>query len=94
MRWETKCVIGTCWLTIWFGLATCALGQKRTVYYTGFESEQDYNMEFTLIGQDGWHGEGNDGITPTGGNGLIRDYIEDLGQQSSIGFWPPTKSNE
>ena len=41
MRWETKCVIGTCWLTIWFGLATCALGQERTEYYTGFESEQD-----------------------------------------------------
>ena len=94
MRWETKCVIGTCWLTIWFGLATCALGQERTVYYTGFESEQDYNMEFTLIGQDGWHGEGNDGITPTGGNGLIRDYIEDLGQQGYIGFWPPEKSTE
>ena len=74
MRRETKCAIGTCWLAIWFGLATCALGQERTVYYTGFESEQDYDMEFTLIDQDGWHGEGNGGIIPTGGNGLTTSF--------------------
>ena len=88
MRRETKCAIGTCWLAIWFGLATYALGQERTVYYTGFESEQDYDMEFTLIDQDGWLGEGN------GGNGLMDNYFEDMGQQAYIGYWPPEEAAE
>ena len=88
MRRETKCAIGTCWLAIWFGLATCALGQERTVYYTGFESEQDYDVEFTLIDQDGWLGEGN------GGNGLMDNYFEDMGQQAYIGYWPPEEATE
>ena len=88
MRRETKCAIGTCWLAIWFGLATCALGQERTVYYTGFESEQDYDVEFTLIDQDGWLGEGN------GGNGLMDNYFEDMGQQAYIGYWPPEEAAE
>ena len=88
MRRETKCAIGTCWLAIWFGLAPCALGQERTVYYTGFESEQDYDVEFTLIDQDGWLGEGN------GGNGLMDNYFEDMGQQAYIGYWPPEEAAE
>ncbi len=88
MRRETKCAIGTCWLAIWFDLATCALGQERTVYYTGFESEQDYDVEFTLIDQDGWLGEGN------GGNGLMDNYFEDMGQQAYIGYWPPEEATE
>ncbi|MEE2947733.1 MAG: hypothetical protein VX392_05400 [Verrucomicrobiota bacterium] len=94
MRRETKCTIGTCWLAIWFGLTTSALSQERTVYYTGFESEQGYDMEITLIGQDEWHGAGKEGIIPTGGNGLIRDYIENLGQQGYIGYWPPEEATE
>ena len=88
MRRETKCAIGTCWLAIWFGLATYALGQERTVYYTGFESEQDFDMEFTLIGQGGWQGEG------TGGNGLLENNFEGMGQQAYIGYWPPEEATE
>jgi len=88
MRRETKCAIGTCWLAIWFGLATYALGQERTVYYTGFESEQDFDMEFTLIDQDGWQGEG------TGGTGLVENNIDGMGQQAYIGYWPPEEATE
>jgi len=88
MRRETKCAIGTCWLAIWFGLATYALGQERTVYYTGFESEQDFDMEFTLIDQGGWQGEG------TGGNGLVENNFDGMSQQAYIGYWPPEEATE
>jgi len=67
--------------------APSALGQARTLYYSGFEAEQDYNIEFTLIDQDGWLGEG------TGGNGLVENYFEGMSQQGYIGFYPPNFLN-
>ena len=95
MRGKTRRTIAACWLVVSLGLASAtALGQARTLYYSGFEPEQDYDAEYTLIGQDGWQGEGPDGIDPTGGNGLVEDYFSDLGQQAYIGYWPPEETSE
>ncbi len=85
---ETRRTIAACWLVAWLGLATNALGQVRTLYYSDFEQGRDYDMEFTLIGQGGWQGEG------TGGNGLVEDNFEGLGQQGYIGYWPPLEDSE
>ena len=89
MRGKTRRTIAACWLAVSLGLAgTTALGQARTVYYSGFELGQDYDAEFTLIDQDDWQGEG------TGGNGLVEDDFEGLGQQGYIGYWPPEEDGE
>ena len=61
MRGKTRRTIAACWLVVSLGLASAtALGQARTLYYSGFEPGQDYDAEYTLIGQDGWQGEGPD----------------------------------
>jgi len=89
MRGVTRRTIAACWLAVSLGLANAtALGQARTVYYSGFEPGQDYDAEFTLIDQDDWQGEG------TGGNGLVEDDFEGLGQQGYIGYWPPEEDGE
>ena len=88
MMGETRRTIAACWLVAWLSMATNALGQVRTLYYSDFEQGQDYDMEFTLIGQGGWQGEG------TGGNGLVEDNFEGLGQQGYIGYWPPLEDSE
>ena len=88
MMGETRRTIAACWLVAWLGLATNALGQVRTLYYSDFEQGRDYDMEFTLIGQGGWQGEG------TGGNGLVENNFEGLGQQGYIGYWPPEDDSE
>ena len=88
MSGETRCAIGACWLAAWLGLAATALGQTRTLHHSGFEPEQDFDMEFTLIGQGGWQGEG------TGGNGLLENNFEGMGQQAYIGYWPPEEATE
>jgi hypothetical protein len=81
--------IAACSLAVSLGLTNAtALGQARTVYYSSFEPGQDYDAEFTLIDQDAWQGEG------TGGNGLVEDNFESLGQQGYIGYWPPEEDGE
>ncbi|HJN88786.1 MAG TPA: hypothetical protein QGG93_00540 [Verrucomicrobiota bacterium] len=94
MRGDLRRTIAACWLVVSLGQAASVLAQARTLYSSGFEPEQDYNIEFTLIGQDGWLGEGTEGIEPTGGNGLVEDYFEGLGQQGYIGFFAPTETSE
>ncbi len=89
MRGVTRRTIAACWLAVSLGLANAtALGQARTVYYSGFEPGQDYDMEYPIIDHDGWQGEG------TGGNGLVEDNFEGLGQQGYIGYWPPLEDSE
>ena len=89
MRRKTRRTIAACSLAVSLGLTNVtALGQGRTLYYSGFEPGQDYNAEYTLIDQDAWQGEG------TGGNGLVVDNFENLGQQGYIGYWPPEEDGE
>ncbi|MGC8743849.1 MAG: hypothetical protein ACP5T0_08225 [Verrucomicrobiia bacterium] len=52
------------------------------VYYTGFEYEEGFDPQYTLIGQGGWAGEGS------AWNGLVSDenYFPGFGQQAYIGY--------
>lgn len=68
-----------------FGLALATLvGRGQVLYQTQFEPSEGFDANFTLVGQRGWDGEG------TGGNGLISNVMEGMGQHAYIGFWPPT----
>ena len=88
MRGNSERVIAAFWLAVSLGQAATAFGQARTVYHTGFEAKQDFDIEFTLIGQGGWEGEG------TGGNGLLENNFEGMGQQAYLGFWPAEEVDE
>ncbi len=65
------------------GNAATAEGVPQTLFYTGFEAGEGYNAGKPLRGQQGWLGEGS------GGNGLVRDFFEGMGQQAFLGFAPP-----
>ncbi|MEW6303366.1 MAG: hypothetical protein AB1705_07850 [Verrucomicrobiota bacterium] len=58
------------------------------IYSTSFEVAENYNIDNDLVGQNGWVGFG------TGGNGLVTNYFEGMGQQAYIGFSPPTDSSD
>ena len=88
MRGNSKRIIAAIWLAAAIGQAVTAIGQARTVYHTGFEAEHDFDIEFTLIGLGGWQGEG------TGGNGLLENNFEGMGQQAYLGYWPAEEAVE
>jgi len=62
-------------------------GAATNIFSTGFELP-DYDSGFSLVGQDGWLGEGS------GGNGLLIDKFPGQGQQAYIGAFPPTGSDD
>jgi len=47
---------------------------STTIYSTGFEESEGYNPHFSLVGQQGWRGEGS------GGNGLFSETNGFLGR--------------
>ncbi|HYE33499.1 MAG TPA: hypothetical protein VEH27_18905 [Methylomirabilota bacterium] len=61
--------------------------QTEVIYSTGFEASEGFDRRFTLSDQGGWEGAG------TGGNGLLPEAFEGLGQQAFIGFFPPLNTN-
>lgn len=63
-------------------------GAQTNIFNTRFEAAEGYNVAYTLVGQNGWLGEG------TGGNGLVEDFFPGEGQQAYLGYWPPLRSNE
>ena len=56
--------------------------QSLLIYKTGFEIEEGFNPQYTLIGQNGWTGEGS------AWNGLTVDeiFFPGFGQQAYIGY--------
>ena len=88
MSGNSERIIAAFWFAVSLAQPASALAQARTVYQTGFEAKQDFDIEFTLIGQGGWEGEG------TGGNGLLEDNFEGMGQQAYLGFWPAEEVDE
>jgi hypothetical protein len=80
----------------WFGVALCILASaaasaaegERVLFSTGFEPSEGYNPDLTLVDQNGWVGFNS------GGNGLVTNFFEGLGQQAFIGFAPPKETNE
>ncbi len=65
-----------------------ATAAPEVLFYTGFEAAEGYDAGKTLRGQQGWLGEGS------GGNGLVRDFFEGLGQQAFVGYAPPAPKDE
>jgi hypothetical protein len=67
-------------------LAACApltsQGATQTVFATGFEVSEDYDPQFTLVGQNGWIG------TDLNGNGLVPDWFATNDQAAYIGYFP------
>jgi hypothetical protein len=63
---------------------------STTIYSTGFEATEGYDPRFTLVGQQGWLGEG------TGGNGLFSETngFPGRGQQAYVGAFPPDPNSE
>jgi hypothetical protein len=72
-------------VTIWAAASTAG---AAVLYQTGFETNEGFDPQFTLAGQNQWTAEG------TGGNGLLNEAFPDMGQQAYIGFFPPTDTNE
>lgn len=66
---------------------TCSATAQTNVFFTQFEAAQGYNTNSTLVGQNGWVGEGS------GGNGLLSEFIPGQGQQAYIGFYPPVAND-
>lgn len=58
-----------------------------TVFSTGFETNENYDAGFELIGQNGWTNSGS------AGNGLISRFPGE-GQQAYIGFFDPLTNSE
>lgn len=75
-------------MAVWLVALTGWAAGGRVLYETQFERAQGFDPELTLIGQDGWVGEGS------GGNGLIDGFFPGLGQHAFIGFTAPTNSGE
>ena len=66
------------------GWATDEAGEVlEVVYTTGFEADEGFDPEFTLVGQGGWQAFGD------GGNGLVDNFFDGEGQQAFIGNTPP-----
>src|SRR2546422_6024801 len=61
------------------------LCRGSTIFSTGFEQSEGYNMGFTLVGQQGWVGVG------TGGTDVFSQNNNQLGL---IGNWAPTSDSE
>jgi hypothetical protein len=78
-------------LLLMFGLISVRLiaAGATNIFSTGFEPVEPgggYNPDLTLAGQNGWVSDG------TGGNGLVTNFFDGLGQQAFVGFVPPTSS--
>jgi len=58
------------------------------IYFTAFEATNGYNTNLTLIGQQGWIGDGN------GDNGVVNQYLLGLGQQALLGGFSPLPADE
>jgi len=61
----------------------CTQAGTNIIFSTSFEKAENYDPDYTLIGQNGWTGIGS------GGNGLVSDYFSGKGQQAYIGYYPP-----
>ncbi|MEY4384891.1 MAG: hypothetical protein RLY20_174 [Verrucomicrobiota bacterium] len=58
-----------------------------TLYTTGFEPSEGFNLSYYLSGQGGWTNAGN------GGNGLISNSISGYGQQAYVGYFAPSSGS-
>jgi hypothetical protein len=71
---------------VWAATVSLAGAAQRVIYETRFEVSEGYDPELTLIGQNGWVGEGS------GANGLVTNFFAGEAQHAFIGFSAPTNS--
>jgi hypothetical protein len=78
-------------------LPFASVAEVTSLYSTGFELSEGFDIRYTLMGQGGWTG-----TDPTGsGNGIVKDYFANSNsmgqpygqQQAYIGFFPLTDTN-
>ncbi|MCS1408494.1 MAG: hypothetical protein M2R45_01669 [Verrucomicrobia subdivision 3 bacterium] len=69
---------------------------RETIYATGFEKDEGFDLEFSLIDQDDWQALGGlisqddwRAFFGDGGNGLVDNFFNGEGQQAFIGYTPP-----
>ncbi|MBE0541591.1 MAG: hypothetical protein IH623_09410 [Verrucomicrobia bacterium] len=65
-----------------------ASAATTNLFSTQFEPAEGYDIDFELVGQAGWLGEGS------GGNGLVTNFIAGQGQQAYIGFFAPETNDD
>ena len=74
-------------------LPFASVAQVSSIYSTGFELSEGFDIRYTLMGQGGWTGTDTNGS----GNGIVKDYFlpnQQFGrQQAYIGFFPLTDTN-
>lgn len=68
-------------------LANQSPAATATLYTTGFEPGEGFNISYYLAGQGGWTNVGS------GGNGLISNSISGYGQQAYIGYFSPASGS-
>ncbi|MBM3822642.1 MAG: hypothetical protein FJ404_07135 [Verrucomicrobia bacterium] len=74
--------------TLTLCLVSNALGAGRVLYETGFEASEGFSGKFTLAGQNLWTRFGS------GGNGIVTNYFQGLGQQAYLGAVAPTSPDD
>ena len=81
-------MLGAAFLTPAPGQAQSPTANTTVIFATGFERSEGYDDQFVLIGQNGWSHFGS------GGNGLVTNFFDGLGQQAFIGLTGPTNSTD
>jgi hypothetical protein len=76
---NSKCLFLT--LALLAIAAGLRVGGETAVYSTGFDFEEGYRTDLDLASQNGWTG--------SGGNGVVTNRFEGLGQQAYIGYSAP-----
>lgn len=75
-------------LSAWLVVTHPTIAATTNIFSTQFEATEGYDINFELIGQAEWLGEGS------GGNGLVTNFIAGQGQQAYVGFFPPAASDD
>jgi hypothetical protein len=77
-----------CLATALVSLLTANAWCATNLFSTHFEAAEGYDGAWTLVGQQGWLGEG------TGGNGIVTNFIAGRGQHAFVGYFAPDSTNE
>ncbi|HVY69671.1 MAG TPA: hypothetical protein VHH73_07055 [Verrucomicrobiae bacterium] len=68
--------------------ATAQSITPQIYYATDFEVSEGYNPDLTLVGQQNWLGSGS------GGNGIVTNFFDGLGNAAYVGYFPPGTNDE
>ncbi len=85
-----------CWASFLVVIASeiNAPAQTTTLYSTGYEPLEGFDITRPLAGQGGWVSLGSDNNVQTNGNGIVTNLFKGDGQQAYVGFTPLTGTND